>query len=357
MSEVTLEHIDKRYGRAEVLKDISLHIPDGSFTILLGPSGCGKSTLLRIIAGLEKNDAGQVLIGGRDVTRTPPGERDVAMVFQNYALYPHLTVYQNIEYGLKARGVKKAEREELVAQAVAMVRLEDQVKKLPANMSGGQRQRVALARAIVKRPNIFLMDEPLSNLDAKLRSEMRFELIELYERLGATFLYVTHDQVEAMSMGTHIVVLNQGEIQQRGSPREIYEKPQNVFVAGFIGSPPANLLRTDYAVFAVRPEHIRTDETAEPHIALPGQIVSSEHLGNEALYSARTIFGQMRFRMENTWDGARGRVILKLPVDRIVALNASGSLIEDAEVRERLIAALNSTITESAACGQQEGIA
>jgi sn-glycerol 3-phosphate transport system ATP-binding protein len=356
MSEVRLEHIDKSFGHAEVLKDISLHIPDGSFTILLGPSGCGKSTLLRIVAGLEKNDSGRVLIGKRDVSRMPPGERNVAMVFQNYALYPHLTVCQNIEYGLKARKVKKEEREKLVAQAVKMVRLEDQVQKLPAHMSGGQRQRVALARAIVKRPCIFLMDEPLSNLDAKLRSEMRFELIEMYERLHTTFLYVTHDQVEAMSMGTHIVILDKGVIQQQGSPREIYENPGNVFVAGFIGSPPANLLWTAYATFAIRPEQVRVGEVAEPHICLPGRIVGSEHLGNETLYNVQTAFGPVQMRTENTWEGARGGTTLKLPVNKLMVFDEAGRRMADNAATSRVIAALQNAARkrqdEAIACNQ-----
>jgi sn-glycerol 3-phosphate transport system ATP-binding protein len=266
------------------------------------------------------------------------------MVFQNYALYPHLTVYQNIEYGLKARKVKKAERDFLVEQALAMTRLEDQAKKLPAQMSGGQRQRVALARAMVKRPKIFLMDEPLSNLDAKLRGEMRLELIDLYRKLGATFLYVTHDQVEAMSMGTNIVILDKGIIQQRGIPRDIYEKPDNLFVAGFIGSPPANLLKTGGRVFGIRPEHISLRRFQEGQISLPGDIVSGEHLGNETIYSVQTEFGLVTMRTENCWNSERREVLLHLRREKIMVFDSAGFRVAPGPRREEAVAELEKTI-------------
>jgi sn-glycerol 3-phosphate transport system ATP-binding protein len=344
MSEVTLEGIHKNFGALEVLRDITLHIPDGSFTVLLGPSGCGKSTLLRVIAGLEKASRGRVVIGGEDLTRAAPGDRDVAMVFQNYALYPHLTVYQNIEYGLKARKVKKAEREVLVEQALAMTRLQDQAKKLPAQMSGGQRQRAALARAIVKRPRIFLMDEPLSNLDAKLRGEMRLELIELYHKLRTTFLYVTHDQVEAMSMGTNVVILDQGLVRQQGIPRDIYEKPDNIFVAGFIGSPPANLIKAGAYTFGIRPEHISLRRIQDGMISLPGEIFSSEHLGCETIYSVRTDFGILTMRTENLWNSERREVQLYFPRDKIMAFDRTGGQVKSGSVREEALSILEKNI-------------
>lgn len=222
MGKIAIEHLVKDFNKTKVLKDISLEIEDGSFTILLGPSGCGKSTLLRIIAGLETPTSGGLFIDDKDVTDSEPKDREIAMVFQNYALYPHMSVFKNVEYGLKIKKIPKEERRKMVDDVLKMVDLSDQAEKLPAQMSGGQRQRVALARAIVKDPRVFLMDEPLSNLDAKLRTQMRFELIEMYKKVKNTFLYVTHDQVEAMSMGTYIVVMNQGEIMQKGTPKEIY---------------------------------------------------------------------------------------------------------------------------------------
>jgi sn-glycerol 3-phosphate transport system ATP-binding protein len=346
MSDVNLQGIHKKFGTVDVLTDITLHIPDGSFTVLLGPSGCGKSTLLRIIAGLEKASRGSVFIGGEDITHAAPGDRDVAMVFQNYALYPHLNVYQNIEYGLKARGIKKAERKDLVEQAVAMVRLQDQVKKIPAQMSGGQRQRVALARAIVKRPKIFLMDEPLSNLDAKLRGEMRYELIELYRELHTTFLYVTHDQVEAMSMGTNIVILDQGVVQQQGIPQEIYEKPENIFVAGFIGSPPMNLIKSGPWTFAVRPEHITLHRASEAGISLPGFIVSSEHLGSESIYSVKTDFGFLTMRAENLWKNECREVCLHVLKEKILVFNQQGKREVNNLAAQDAVSFLEKTIAE-----------
>ena len=202
MGKIAIEHLVKNFNKTKVLKDISLEIEDGSFTILLGPSGCGKSTLLRIIAGLETPTSGRLFIDDKDVTDSEPKDREIAMVFQNYALYPHMSVFKNVEYGLKIKKIPKEKRRKMVDDVLKMVDLSDQAEKLPAQMSGGQRQRVALARAIVKDPRVFLMDEPLSNLDAKLRTQMRFELIEMYKKVKNTFLYVTHDQVEAMSMGT-----------------------------------------------------------------------------------------------------------------------------------------------------------
>lgn len=302
MSRIVLEQIKKSFKKTDVLHGIDLNVKEGSFTILLGPSGCGKSTLLRIIAGLETADSGRVIIGNEDVTRLEPQERDIAMVFQNYALYPHMNVRKNIEYGLKAKKIPKEERNRRIESVVKLVQLEDQLEKLPAQMSGGQRQRVALARAIVKRPNAFLMDEPLSNLDAKLRTQMRVEIAALHKHLGTTFLYVTHDQVEAMSMGTHIVLLNQGKIMQQGTPREIYTNPQSLFVAQFIGSPPANVLKFQDCSVAIRPEELAFHPSPERRLTMKGTVAAREHLGDETLYYIDTKYGRIVVKGEHFWD-------------------------------------------------------
>ncbi len=242
MAEIRLEHVVKRFDNVEAVKDLSLTIADGSFTVLVGPSGCGKTTTLRLIAGLETITSGRIFIGDQDVTHLEPKDRNVAMVFQNYALYPHLTVWENIAFGLMARKVPKPEIEKRVQRAAAMLGIGNLLKRKPRQLSGGQQQRVAIGRAIVRNPNVFLFDEPLSNLDAKLRVEMRTELLKLHRELGSTAVYVTHDQEEAMTMGDEIVVMEGGVIQQKGTPREIYFHPRNRFVAGFIGSPAMNML-------------------------------------------------------------------------------------------------------------------
>lgn len=242
LAQVVLKNVVKRFEQKTVIPGLNLNIPAGSFTVLVGPSGCGKSTILRMIAGLEKESAGEIWIGDQQVNELPPGQRDIAMVFQNYALYPMMTVRENIEFGLKNRKVPKAERKKLIDEIVEIVGLADYLDCKPGSLSGGQRQRVALARAMVKKPKVFLMDEPLSNLDAKLRYHMRLELLQLHKTLGTTFIYVTHDQVEAMSMGDQIVVMNEGKIQQAATPMDIYQNPQNLFVAQFIGSPAMNIL-------------------------------------------------------------------------------------------------------------------
>ncbi len=225
------------------MHDLSLQIEDGEFLILVGPSGCGKTTALRIVAGLEKPTSGTITIGDRVVNDVSPRDRDIAMVFQNYALYPHMTVYKNLAFGLKERKTPKPEIDRRVREAGAMLGLDDLLKRRPAQLSGGQRQRVAMGRALVREPVAFLLDEPLSNLDAKLRVQMRAELKRIHQRLGITTIYVTHDQVEAMTLGDRIVVMSAGEVQQIGKPHDVYRHPANLFVAGFIGSPPMNLLR------------------------------------------------------------------------------------------------------------------
>jgi lactose/L-arabinose transport system ATP-binding protein len=242
MSGVTLSKVIKRYGDIQVIHGIDLEIADGEFCVFVGPSGCGKSTLLRMVAGLEETTEGRMTIGARDVTREDPAERGVAMVFQTYALYPHMTVQQNMGFGLKMTGHPKAEVEAKVAEASRILKLDPYLDRKPAALSGGQRQRVAIGRAIVRGPEVFLFDEPLSNLDAELRVEMRVEIARLHKEIGATMIYVTHDQVEAMTLADKIVVLRAGRIEQVGAPLDLYRNPDNRFVAGFIGSPAMNFL-------------------------------------------------------------------------------------------------------------------
>ncbi|ABV92992.1 ABC transporter related [Dinoroseobacter shibae DFL 12 = DSM 16493] len=242
MSGITLRGAVKRYGETQVVHGVDLSIADGEFCVFVGPSGCGKSTLLRMIAGLEETSEGSIHIGARDVTRLDPSERGVAMVFQTYALYPHMTVAENMGFGLKMNGVPKAEIKAKVAAASEILKLDDYLARKPKALSGGQRQRVAIGRAIVRGPEVFLFDEPLSNLDAELRVEMRVEIARLHKEIGATMIYVTHDQVEAMTLADKIVVLRAGRVEQVGAPLELYRDPDNVFVAGFIGSPAMNFL-------------------------------------------------------------------------------------------------------------------
>ena len=245
MAEVVLEGIYKRFGNVTAVKDFDLHIEDEEFMVFVGPSGCGKTTTLRMIAGLEEISEGTLRIGDRVVNDVPPKDRDIAMVFQNYALYPHMNVHQNMSFGLRLRKTPKPEIERRVNEAATLLQIDHLLDRRPRELSGGQRQRVALGRAIVREPKVFLMDEPLSNLDAKLRVEMRASIKKLHLRLGVTTVYVTHDQVEAMTMGTRIVVMKDGLIQQVASPIELYDKPVNKFVAGFIGSPAMNFLVGD----------------------------------------------------------------------------------------------------------------
>src|ERR1700712_2812740 len=245
MANVTINKAGKHYGNFEALKGVSVDIQDGEFVVLVGPSGCGKSTLLRMIAGLEEVTAGAIHIAGRDVTAVAPPDRDIAMVFQNYALYPHMSVRENLGFGLRQRRTARAEITRRVEEVGAMLGLRELMHRRPAQLSGGQRQRVAIGRALVREPAAFLLDEPLSNLDAKLRTSMRSELARLHERLGVTTVYVTHDQVEAMTLGDRVVVLRDGVVQQAGPPQELYERPVNLFVSAFLGSPAMNLVEAD----------------------------------------------------------------------------------------------------------------
>ena len=289
VANVGLTGITKTFGegaeKVVAVDDVTLEIGHHDFMILLGPSGCGKSTLLRMIAGLETPTSGDVVIGERRVNDVEPKDRDVAMVFQSYALYPHKTVQANIEFPLKARGVAKATRAEAAVKAADVLGLTPYMKRKPGQLSGGQRQRVALARAIVRDASVFLMDEPLSNLDAKLRGETRAELVDLHRRLDSTFVYVTHDQVEAMTMGTRVAVLDQGRLQQVGTPSEVYDRPATVFVAQFIGTPPMNVLPAGMlggsgVRIGIRPEHLALTDGAGDLTAVVRQV---ENLGHEIL--------------------------------------------------------------------------
>lgn len=336
--KIVLQDIEKAYGKeAPVIEDLNLQIPEGSFTVLLGPSGCGKSTTLRIIAGLEQETKGTLMIDGKDMKDVKPGDRGIAMVFQNYALYPTMTVRENIEFGLKNCKVPKAEREERIKEVSSTVGLEEYLNRKPNALSGGQRQRVALARAMVKKPRVFLMDEPLSNLDAKLRTQLRTDLIELHRKLGSTFVYVTHDQVEAMSMGTNIVLMHKGKIMQQGSPYEIYHNPDNVFTAQFIGTPPMNIIdlaKLDYAdaLFAeaafigFRPEYasLITEEGQLPGkgLALEGSIATHEMLGTETLYKLDTDYGRIQVKIFDEMRIVGGKVTIFVPHERLVYFDA-----------------------------------
>ncbi|WP_420961488.1 ABC transporter ATP-binding protein [Brucella sp. IR073] len=284
MGSITLEKVSKSFGTTKVIPQIDLDIADGEFVVFVGPSGCGKSTLLRIIAGLEDVTDGTIRIDGADVTREAPAKRGLSMVFQSYALYPHMSVYGNIAFPLKMAGEEKSTIDTKVRAAAKVLNLTDYLDRKPRQLSGGQRQRVAIGRAIVRQPQAFLFDEPLSNLDAALRVNMRLEISELHHQLKTTMIYVTHDQVEAMTMADKIVVLNAGRIEQVGSPLELYRNPKNLFVAGFIGSPKMNLVggaaaaKENATTIGVRPEHIQVSKTEG---AWPGKVTVVEHLGSD----------------------------------------------------------------------------
>ena len=287
MSNVILKNVKKMYDNSKtVINDVSLEIKDKEFVVLVGASGCGKSTLLRMIAGLEDITDGEIYIGDKKVNNIPPKDRDIAFVFQSYALYPHMTVRENIAFGLKMRKVDKATIEKKVQEAAEILNLTEYLDRKPKQLSGGQRQRVALGRAIVRNPKVFLMDEPLSNLDAKLRVQMRSEIKKLHEKLQTTFIYVTHDQTEALTMGDRIVVLNGGDIQQVDTPEEIYNNPKNTFVAGFVGSPQMNFIEgkdlelDENILYGIRPEKMTK---ADGDIKLTVDVDISEMLGSEKI--------------------------------------------------------------------------
>lgn len=294
MGKIELKKISKTFGNTKILEDLDLTINDGEFAVLVGPSGCGKTTLLRVIAGIGPATTGELYIDGEEISDLEPGRRGIAMVFQNYAIYPNMTVKGNIEFGLKNNKVPKAERERLIKEVAESVGLTEYLKRKPNQLSGGQRQRVALARAMVKNPNVFLMDEPLSNLDAKLRVQMRTELIELHKKLRTTFVYVTHDQVEAMSMADTIILMNQGVIQQQATPEVIYNDPNNIFTAQFIGTPPMNIMKMENGCFVgYRPEKaVLTTEKDVLEDAIykrKVQIITREMLGSETIYKVKYV--------------------------------------------------------------------
>ena len=317
MATVVFDRVGKVYtrGDAPAVDGFSLEVADGEFLVLVGPSGCGKSTTLRMVAGLELPTSGRILIGGRDVTALPPKDRDIAMVFQNYALYPHMTVQENLSFALKLRKVPKDEILRRTSAAAETLGLTPYLKRLPKALSGGQRQRVALGRAIVRNPSVFLFDEPLSNLDAKMRVEMRAEIVRLHRRLGSTMIYVTHDQTEAMTMGTRIVVMNGGRIQQAAPPMEVYERPANAFVASFIGTPPMNLFPPGMLdlgrTVGVRPENIRIcPADAVSDRGLPATVDLIEPLGSETLVHCVTETRKVKatIRIQHGAERAAGMV-------------------------------------------------
>jgi multiple sugar transport system ATP-binding protein len=345
MAQVVIKDTYKRYGSVQVLHDINIDIEDGEFIVLVGPSGCGKSTLLRMVAGLEPITAGTVEIGDRVVNDLEPKERDIAMVFQSYALYPHMTVEQNMGFALKLAGVSKTETAERVGRAAAILGLDALLQRQPKQLSGGQRQRVAMGRAIVRNPQVFLFDEPLSNLDAKLRVQMRAEIKELHQRLKTTTIYVTHDQVEAMTMADRIVVMKDGVIEQMGAPLDLYDAPETTFVAGFIGSPSMNFIkgratpdgfltadgsmlplppgRDGVELYGLRPEHITIDAKG-----VPAQVVVVEPMGSETQVLFRlgeqTIIGLFKDRL----DAKAGDILHLLPMlDRVTLFDGNGQRV------------------------------
>jgi multiple sugar transport system ATP-binding protein len=349
MAEIVLQGVTKRFGDATVVDSVDLAVADGELMVLVGPSGCGKSTALRMIAGLEEITEGTVSIDGRVVNDLPPAERDIAMVFQTYALYPHMSVRENLEYGLRMRKVPKEERARLVAEAAEILGLGELLGRKPKELSGGQRQRVAVGRAIVRHPRAFLFDEPLSNLDAKFRMQMRAEIARIQKRLATTTVYVTHDQVEAMTLGGRIAVMRTGRLQQVGTPLDVYRRPANLFVAGFVGSPPMNFLPVRVAgdggalegagfrmpvprgfrgvlagqagralIAGVRPERLtEADGERDRSVAavrLPAEVTLAEPLGSEVVVHAHGEGGQL--------------LIARLGADRIDRVPAIGSRIE-----------------------------
>ena len=332
MGAITLERVTKAFGDVTVIPGVDLEIADGEFAVFVGPSGCGKSTLLRLIAGLEDVTSGRLYIDGVDATALSPAKRALAMVFQSYALYPHMSVYNNIAFPLKMAGQDREAIKRKVEAAAGILNLTDYLDRRPGQLSGGQRQRVAIGRAIVREPKAFLFDEPLSNLDAALRVNMRLEISELHQSLKTTMIYVTHDQVEAMTMADKIVVLNGGRIEQVGSPLELYRNPANVFVAGFIGSPKMNLLegaaaeRYDAKIIGVRPEHIElSTESGE----WSGVVGVAEHLGSDTFLHVQVDgIGAVTARASGEFSVSHGdRVWLTPPPDRIHRFVASGEAI------------------------------
>jgi multiple sugar transport system ATP-binding protein len=368
MATVTFDHVWKRYGDVVAVKDLNLDIQESEFMVLVGPSGCGKTTSLRMIAGLEEISDGTLKIGDRVVNDLAPKDRDVAMVFQSYALYPHMSVYDNLAFGLKLRKVPKAEIQKRVQEAARIIQLENLLERKPKQLSGGQRQRVALGRAIVREPAVFLMDEPLSNLDAKLRVQTRAEIARLHQRLGTTIVYVTHDQVEAMTMGTRIAVMNNGELQQVGPPQQLYEHPINRFVAGFIGSPAMNFIpvtlegggdgatlkHADFTlpvpdryrnrlgattgralVAGFRPEHMEIGEIGDKAARIRATVDVVEFLGNEELLHVRVAEEDFVAIVDASHRVKPGDVVeMSIPLDKLHLYDAETGAALDAPTKK-----------------------
>lgn len=358
MAKVELKKVSKQYEKVETIKNIDLEIKDKEFIVLVGPSGCGKSTILRMIAGLEDISSGEILIGENIVNNVQPKNRDIAMVFQNYALYPHMNVYDNMAFGLKMRKFKKDYIEKRVMEAAQILDLTDYLKRKPKQLSGGQRQRVALGRAIVRDPAVFLMDEPLSNLDAKLRVQMRAEIKKLHKKLETTFIYVTHDQVEAMTMGDRIVIVNKGIIQQVDTPEEVYSKPENMFVASFIGSPAMNFVEVEIceedtakienqyikfsetltnivknnelngkkAILGIRPEHFSGNYSENKQLEIIPDVI--EMLGNEKLVHFKIANKNLTARLTPETQANVGESMqLTIAVDKCLLFDPQSQII------------------------------
>ncbi|MBG9986183.1 ABC transporter ATP-binding protein [Facklamia sp. DSM 111018] len=378
MAKITLKSISKTYNKSKAntfnlfkkkrssvsdfaVRNLSVEIPDGSFTAIIGPSGCGKSTTLRMIAGLESVDSGEVWIGDRLINSLPPGDRNISMVFQNYALYPMMTVKENITFGLEESNLTHNEMEERTKKVAEIVELTEFLDRKPSQLSGGQQQRVALARAIAKNPDLYIFDEPLSNLDAKLRTDMRSRLISMHEQLQATFIYVTHDQIEAMSMADQIIILNDGKVMQIGSPYEVYNDPFNLFVANFIGNPGMNLIAqlNERITWGFRPERgtlitedffsndsketyfLDTEINSTQAILNPKSLISNflieskiltrEYLGSEFLYTINNIFGIQKVKSENIFDKNQN-IFLHLNRKDLYYFDQNGDRIRNTEV-------------------------
>jgi multiple sugar transport system ATP-binding protein len=348
MATVTFDHVFKKYGDVIAVSDLNLEINDGEFMVLVGPSGCGKTTSLRMIAGLEEISEGQLRIGAKVVNDMAPKDRDIAMVFQSYALYPHMTVRDNLAFGLKLRKLPKADIDKRINETAGILQLEKLLARKPKELSGGQRQRVALGRAIVREPAVFLMDEPLSNLDAKLRVQTRAEITRLHQRLGTTMVYVTHDQVEAMTMGERIAVMSMGLLQQVGTPQELYDRPKNRFVAGFIGSPSMNFVEVpagsgvtelhhggihiplppqyraalagvgDKVVVGFRPEHLDLGDVAGTSATIQGTAEVVEYMGNEELIHLSVEGTEFIAIVDSSYGVRPGDALaLKLPISKL----------------------------------------
>jgi len=334
MGRIQLKQVQKKFGDVEVIPPLDLEINDGEFVVFVGPSGCGKSTLLRLIAGLEDTSGGNIEIDGADATALPPAKRRLAMVFQSYALYPHMSVRKNIAFPMKMAGMDQAEQEKRISNAAKALNLTDYLDRKPGQLSGGQRQRVAIGRAIVREPAAFLFDEPLSNLDAALRVGMRLEISELHKKLATTMIYVTHDQVEAMTMADKIVVLQAGVIEQVGSPLELYHKPRNKFVAGFIGSPKMNQIegpeaaKHDAHTIGIRPEHLDVSKTEGDW---KGRVGVAEHLGSDTFIHVHDtgLMDMMTVRIAGDIEVKHGDTIYLTPrADEIHRFDANGLRIE-----------------------------